>query len=185
MENRSEARRRFYSMYYTVKYKEQQCSIYHRIYYNRNLWYSATTVLASIFCSLFWSIFQSLSALWACLIAASQLAQAAKDLLPWSQRLTALEYFLPDVRSLLLDIEDTWNRIDFNDEQWDTNAINEKRSQYDHAYGELEAKYIGLFDFPWSKAINEEATTETNIFFNNRYHSPTEGGEQQCEMISG
>lgn len=114
--------------------------------------------------------------LWALVIAAAQLVQAMKDLTPWSRRLSALEHFQPDLRMLLLDIENSWDNLDIED--WSTEQIHSARAAFDLRYFELEQKYIGNTYFPRSERIEWAANEETETFFNNRYKSINTKGEE-------
>ena len=175
-DTREMMRNRFYGMFQIIKYKEAFYNVHYRKAHLYNVLFSTITLFVSVASALIWSISSSLPILWALVIAAAQMVQAMKDITPWSRRLSALEHFQPDLRMLLLDIENAWDNLDI--EVWNTEKIRSMRGAFDLRYFELEQKYIGNTYFPRSDRICAEAQEETDTFFRNRYETYTEKGDE-------
>lgn len=178
---RDEMRDRFWNMFRNLKFKERFYAIHSRRAYNANFWFGNGTLFISFLSTLIWSTSGSAPVFWAVIIAVAQLAQSLKDSFVWGKQLSSLEYFLPEVQSLLLNVEDTWNEIDLCPEKWDSTRINEKRSEYSRLFSELEIKFTGSVHFSQRKKIIEQADLEADNYFDNRYKIPKEESDVKCQ----
>lgn len=178
-DERTEFRTRYFAMYQTIKFKECFYSVHRRMSTKYKSIFSAVTILVSISSALAWSVSNSLPILWALLIAVAQLAQTLSGITPWADRLDALKYLLPETRALLLSVENTWNEIDLFPADYTSERINQKRAEYDRAFHDLEAKYIGTLHFPQKQSIINSAQEESELFFKNRYFIENEEGRNE------
>ena len=59
-----------------------------------------------------WGLWKEFPALWAIVLATSQILSVMQDYLPFSQEATSLNFFLPELNAVLIEIEHGWNGID-------------------------------------------------------------------------
>lgn len=169
---RTQMRDRFWLMFFNLKFRERFYNCHSKRSRRINLLASGTTLVVSFASTLLWSNATDnsyLAVVWALLIALAQLFQSLRDLFPWGKQLSVLEYFLPELQKLVLDIENTWNLIDFDPNNWDTLKIDQARAEFNRRFVDLEQKYIGSVHFSEGRRIQKKAAAETRLFFSNRY----------------
>ncbi len=110
-----------------------------------------------------WAVWNRLPLLWAVLIAASQVAAAVKQYLPYSKRITALNELLPRLDTVINRIERDWFLVDkgsLTDAQ-----INELIFSYKKECTDLANKYlIGVY-FPAREDLGKAAQGKTECLF--------------------
>lgn len=104
----------------------------------------------------------------AIVVTAAQIVQA---LLPYSalhKKLVSINFMLPDLKRLLLNIEDTWYRISMTGEI-PIEDITRKCVEYEKEYNELELKYLSDCNFESLSAlfskVKKSAQAEQENFF--------------------
>lgn len=104
----------------------------------------------------------------AIVVTATQIVQA---LLPYSslhKKLVSINFMLPDLRRLLLNIEDTWYRISMTGEI-PIEDVTRKCVEYEKEYNELEVKYLSDCNFESLSAlfskVKKSAQAEQENFF--------------------
>ena len=123
-----------------------------------------------------WAIWQVVGMLWAFLIAAGQVLQLVKPLLPFSQRLVSLRFYLPELRILAVNSEYHWNcRSKLSNEEFATVLLEDKKSAVT-----LETKYVGANTIPRIKKLSDKAWEETKLFMLS-FESCTKGDETLAE----
>lgn len=168
-------RDRFIGMYQSILYKKNVYEEVRRRSEKLLFWVRFTCAVISILSVLVWSIAKSMPVLWACLIASAQIAQTLIDQLPWSAQIRALQFLVPDLISLLCEIDKDWMRIDYGDLSDDA-VLLDMVAQYEKRFCDLEAKYTNNVWFPISNSIREAADKETDAYLNLRY-KPGKGSD--------
>lgn len=164
-------RNRYFGTYQSIVYKK----CYWEAHLNRSekrLFIAkllcATVSIASV---LAWSISESMPILWACLIAAAQLAQAMVGYLPWSAQVNALHYLLPDLKLLIVDVDIDWMRLGYVADDED-DVLMEKAAQYERRYYEIEDQFTSGVWFPELKSVVTAAERARDNYFRVRYFLP-------------
>lgn len=161
-------RNRFWGMYQSIVYKK---NVFEEIRRRAELSLfvaRALFALVSILSVLAWSISKSMPVLWACLIAGAQVVQSLVDFLPWSNQIRALKFLLPDLISMIWEIDKDWMRIE-NGDLWDEDELFHLISGYEKRFSELEAKYTNDVWIYALKSVKSSAEEETDAYFKIRY----------------
>ncbi|WP_270248936.1 hypothetical protein [Ruthenibacterium lactatiformans] len=108
-----------------------------------------------------WGLWKEFPALWAIVLATSQILSVMQDYLPFSQEATSLNFFLPELNAVLIEIEHGWNGIDRMSEV----EISEKIVQFQRQIANLESKYLGGLTFAQNQNCGRKATEEQIKFF--------------------
>ncbi len=109
--------------------------------------------------------------IWTVLITISQAYQSLQHLLPFQERMTRVDYFLPPLQKLLNEIRRKWEYIDtLSDEE-----IAELIYKFRNEFISLEQEYIGSYPFPHRKCCKNKADKSLKEHFD--YHYNFEGGE--------
>lgn len=112
--------------------------------------------------------------IWAILIAISQTYQAIQHLLPFQERITKLDYYLPPIQKLLNEIKRKWEYID----SFSEDEIIELIYDYQDQYINIEQNFIGTFPFPHKKSCKKKADKALKDHFDYHYNfDNTEGGK--------
>ncbi len=96
----------FWGTLHDIKFKEFYLENYSAYAGKIDTFFSILTGLTSAASIAGWGIWQQFSWIWITLLAASQVAQVIRPLLPYSRRLTALKYLIPEM-FLFLDYKST------------------------------------------------------------------------------
>ena len=99
--------------------------------------------------------------MWAIVLATSQILSVMQDYLPFSQEATSLNFFLPELNAVLIEIEHGWNGIDRMSEV----ETSEKIVQFQRQIANLESKYLGGLTFAQNQNCGRKATEEQIKFF--------------------
>lgn len=172
-------RNRFWGMYQSIVYKK---NVFEAIRRRAEFWFFLVRVLfalISILSVLAWSISKSMPVLWACLIAGAQVVQSLVSFLPWSNQIRTLKSLLPQLISLIWEIDKDWMRID-NGDLWDEDDVFSLISDYEKRFSELETKYTNDVWFYALKSVKAAAEKETDAYFKIRYS--TEKGSDADEQ---
>ena len=104
--------------------------------------------------------------IWTILIAISQTYQCLQHLLPFQERMTRIDYFLPPFRNLLNEIKREWERIDSLSDEEITESIYEFQKQFIS----LEQDYIGSYTFPHRRCCKRKADKSLKEHFTYHYN---------------
>lgn len=168
----------FWGVYYSIAYKKFYYLAHQRR--SQTLLFAAKCICGgvSIISILIWGIARSMPVLWACLIALAQLSQTMLEYLPWSKQLNALNYLLPSLDELLLDVYEDWLRYGC-DEKDNRSMLAECAVKYDRKYFELENRYTAGVWFPMWKSVCKRAETACDHYFDVRF--PAQKGDDPNE----
>lgn len=160
----------FWGMYQDIAFKKFYWEEHQRR--SEKLLFTARLLCAavSIVSVLIWSIAKSMPALWASLIALAQIAQSMLDSLPWAKQLTALQYLIPELSDLLVDIDKDWMVLERIGA--DENDTIEKIHAYEQSYYRLENQYASGVWFPTVKSVVAAAEEASDAYFRLRYFMP-------------
>ncbi|MEM5775792.1 MAG: hypothetical protein AAGU05_12395 [Anaerolineaceae bacterium] len=117
-----------------------------------------------------WLIWGQHPKLWSVLIGVAQIIQIAKPYLPYSKHVAALKFAIPEIQTVLRQIEEVWNRGQHLEEIDDleySKHYNDYRKQYDA----IVQKYVGDERIPVWKCLQKEAKEDTLRFFKYRYNT--------------
>lgn len=159
-------RDRFWSMYsetqfsyfYYWQYRDlsQKIDFWLRVISTFTTGASVTAILCEKYTPVFWTI----------LIAISQTYQSLQQLLPFQERMTRIDYFLPPFKKLLNEIKRDWEYVDtMSDDQ-----ITELIFKYENELSSLEETYIGSYPFPHRKCCKKAADKALKEHFDYHYN---------------
>lgn len=118
---------------------------------------------ASIAALSFWS---KVPWLWSGVILLSQILQIVQPLLPFSKRIDAAKYLIPELRMLSIQVETAWLRADAEEQATDYISLFEK---YRTEMISLESKFLGIDVIPDKKGIRakveKDAENHLRLFF--------------------
>jgi hypothetical protein len=103
----------------------------------------------------------------AALIVLGQLLTVISHLLPYAQRVQALNYFLQEIPKLLDQIETDWHKIELDRHTDEEIAL--MLEKHATEYTALEVRFLGSLSLPRSPRISEKAFAEIQAFFESRY----------------
>lgn len=164
-------RDRFWTMFAEIKFESEYYWKYRDNSQRIDFWLtlvSTFTTGAGVVCLL---IEKNLPLLWTGLVVISQTYHAVQHLLPFQERITRINYFLPRIERLLDEIESEWDSIDTkNDEQIAQiiHTIQSKRTSF-------KQEFIGSFPFPHSKSCTKFANDSIKKHF--EYHYTSKGDD--------
>ena len=104
--------------------------------------------------------------LWTILIAISQTYQCIQHLLPFQERITKIDYFLPPLQRLLNELKKEWEHIDSLSDEEITESIYEFQKQFIS----LEQDYIGSYPFPRRECCKRKADKSLKEHFDYHYN---------------
>lgn len=154
-------RERYWNMFFDAKYKFFYYSFYKQYCDKITLCIKASLAIVSCASVAAWSIWETLPALWAIIIAISQIVSIAQEYLPFAKASAGIEYLLPDLEHLTIDIASDWNRID----QIDDDEIIEKIAFYQKSIVNMESRFLSSFAFLYTKRAVQGADNECEKFF--------------------
>lgn len=172
-------RDRYFAMYQSVEFKLCYYETYKDYSYRMYCTYSVAMIVISLVSVTAWSISKSQPIIWAIIIGGAQLAQALATFLPWSKQLTALKYFVPAVKLLVLDVDKSWN--DLNLREYKDEKIGLLLSDYERKYADIESQFLGDTPFSERTRLIESATQKAKRYFYNRFPEIYEL-EKECAL---
>lgn len=168
-------RDRYWNMFYDARYRlfyytfyKQQCDI-------RTRWIKIFLSIVSCSGVAGWAIWKSIPGLWAFVIALSQIVSVIYEYLPFAKESTGIEYLLPELEMLTIDIASDWNRIDETDDK----EIIEKISFYEKRMVEIESRFLSSSAFLYNKKAIQRANDECDKFFKAYSTTQQEGVETE------
>lgn len=126
--------------------------------------YSGFLALVSLASVAGWAIWEPFKLAWILIISIAQILSGLKLLSPFSTRVSAISYMLPELSALINDMESTWNSINFISDTIDEDNIRQSISDYKSRYINIESKYAGKTYFPLSKKCAELADIDTDKY---------------------
>lgn len=172
-------RTRFWMLY--VEIKDADC--YWTCYLGKTRCANNLIIGFSLFVTLggmgSWVIWQKYGWIWAAVVAVSQLLASVRFLFPFDARIGALQYFLPDLHDMLIDVEHLWGEIDRKPENYTDDKISKLVLKHTKQLAELEKKYLKDISFPHSKYCNDKASSEMNKYMGNLYPEILERRNEQ------
>lgn len=164
-------RNRFWSMYTETQFNYFYYWQYRNLSQKIDFWLRILATFAtSAGVANLW-IQENSPAAWLVIIAVSQMYQAFQFLLPFQERATRINYFLPPFQTLLNEIRLQWETIDSLTDEEVADIIYKFRNEYIS----LEQTYIGSYSFPHSGYCKKKADIALKEHFD--YHYNFEGGE--------
>ncbi|MBE6831685.1 MAG: hypothetical protein E7519_15915 [Ruminococcaceae bacterium] len=158
-------RDKYWAMYTSIKHDEYYYESYQIRAKRINALINGFCLLLSVGSVASWGIWGKIPIFWALLIGMSQIVSTLKPLFPFSNQIIATKYLLPELRSLLNDIDFDWNI---------THLLSDKEVlkliyKYNKKFDKLELKYINQDYFPFVKSCDDDAEKESKKFFYHTY----------------
>lgn len=101
----------YWNEFYTLKYDEHYLGVLFSRTDTIDRWIKAVLAIASTGSIGAWAVFREYAFLWGFIIAASQVLNALRGVLPYKERMKALPGLIKDIAELANDAEDTWLSI--------------------------------------------------------------------------
>jgi len=108
-----------------------------------------------------WTRWTSLQIWWSLILVISQVAQIVKGYLPYSRRIDALKYLIPEMQQLVIDVENEWYKL----EQVDDPDYIPLVYAYRRRLNDLETKYLGADLLPDIRHLRSKAEKVTKNHF--------------------
>lgn len=131
-----------------------------------NFWINVFTSITSYAGVAGWLVWQQYPFLWAIILGCSQTIFAISHLLPWQERITKINYFLPKLQALNLEVQHGWENI----ENMSAEDISKLIFNFQNKYLVLEQEYIGFTSFPHRKTCADKANAELKAYINYFYN---------------
>ena len=161
--------RELYWNYYTqIKMDEYYYSTYLVSTSKIEFWINFFILTISFAGIAFWSIWSSLWVLWAIILAIFQIVSVTKHILPFSKRISALNYLLPDLARLANEVERDWGRIELH--ELSDSEINELIFSYRNTSDKLMEKYARSDLLPENNAYAKRAEAKRVAYFKQKYN---------------
>lgn len=139
-------REKYWAMYERIKYSERYFFYYREYAWKRDKAIKAFLVIVSLSNVANLALIKQFSTAWAIIAAVAQILSALAYLIPFSEQVTALNLFLPELDKLLCKIDRDWDRINILKVLSDTD-INDLVYQYDLAFSSLENQFTNGIQF--------------------------------------
>ncbi|MEG1998136.1 MAG: hypothetical protein RR051_06800 [Clostridiales bacterium] len=150
---------------------------YHDLYAHHartiNGWLSGISIFLSSAAIAAWSIWSQYPLAWSALVALGQILQVIKPLLPYSHRLTAINYYVPELKLLSVTAEYRWNRNALLTDEQLAAALREDKS----AAISLESRYFSTCFIPGKKRLDTKASLSLDLYAKSFEPFHNEGGE--------
>ena len=149
-------RDRFWCLLEQIRYDEDYYQHYRRHAQIIDNCFSGVSLFATGGGIAAWSLWSCVPWLWGIIIGIAQVAQIVRPMLPYSKRLAALKYLIPDIRKLFASIDQEWSRLQMSDD------LEYKAAHDDFAarFIDLKSKYLGDDSIPIIKKIETRAWAE-------------------------
>ena len=156
---------------------------YHNILYWLNLCVSGFSAISVSI----WAIYNSFSTTWALIVAILQVISLSESIFPFSKRIDALCYLIPDYDRLIDEIETVYLMMKLD------KYSDDEIASYIHSFRieatAIESKYTGGIDFARKQRCSDLAENDMNKFFKSRYSNVNikevkHGTEQTGETAS-
>lgn len=140
----------------SVKFSSFYLPLYRRRIKTASNFLDAVSIITSASSIAAWNLWSAYPLVWSFLIGCAQILQLIKPLFPFSRRLQALEFVIPDIRKLADDIENDWNRLSSQQDS----AFAEPLASYKARYTEIESRYFGSDSVPDVHSLKEIAMAD-------------------------
>lgn len=161
-------RNKYWAMYTELKHKERYYWHYQIRVKRLNAAISAFCVIVSASSIAGWGIWSQIPLVWGLLIAAAQIIQTIKPLLPFNQQIYSLKYLLPALTKCMIEIDHEWDKVNLLNGE-DASISQMIHDRYDEFYS-LTSQYIGNTYFPLSNHCNKKAEKDCIIYFSHNYN---------------
>lgn len=167
----------FYSVVNDIKFKEQYYESYYTYAVKIQTGTSIICALASAGSIYAWTQWEELHIIWTILILVSQVVQIVKTYLPYSRRIDALKYIIPEMHRLVLETETCWYRLEKDDNPDYITAI----YKYRQKQIDIDVKYLGSDPLPDKRTLRSKAqkATENHLAL---YFGVVEGGDNDVQQ---
>ncbi len=147
----------FFSVINDLKFKEQYMESYKAHAEHIETILSVVCALASAGSIYAWTRWTQHYIWWSLILAAAQVVQIVKSFLPYSRRLDALKYLIPEMHILVIESEDKWYELEAQESPDYTPVVHGFRLRY----ANLDSKYLGSDPIPDIKRLRDKATKAT------------------------
>ncbi len=153
-----DTRETYWAVLHDCKFKEYYLEAYSRYAKTVEAIISGFTMLASAGSIAAWAVWSRFPVVWSLIIMLAQAVQILRPLLPYSRRVTAAQYMLPELRIMAVQIETAWLRAESEEQATDYISLFERfRTQLIS----LDNKYLGMDVIPDKKRIRAHVEAET------------------------
>jgi hypothetical protein len=114
-----------------------------------------------------WLIWKQISWVWAIIVGVSQVASAIRGLLPYSNQISSISLFIPEIDLLINEVDHDWYSVDRN--KLDDDEINNLIFDYKKRFSLLEHKYINNTNFSRIKCCENKAIKDRELYFFQHY----------------
>lgn len=160
-------RDRYWSYFVSIKHKYFYYIAFQTLYSRINWCITAFLALTTLSCVAVWNIWDKIPIVWAMLICMSQVIQALFPKLPYNDLLISVKFIIPEVDSLLMDIEHDWLYIDIHKPSDDD--ILSMLHKYDQRYHELTNQFFSGTFLPDIQYCSKKAEDNCKNYFATNY----------------
>ena len=124
-----------------------------------NTWITGTSTISTAGSIAGWSLWDTYPSIWACVIAASQIVQVIKPLMPFSKRIVSLSGYIHEANNFAYEVESRWNRFMSGDP-----ITAEELCFMKTKLEALENKFFSGDEIPSIKSISQRTADETALY---------------------
>ena len=161
----------YWAMYVTIKHKT--CYYWHYSMSTKRTNGVITGILVAFSVSSIgtWVVLQQSPISWllASFALFAQILQALTPHLPFAKRDISLNYLLPHLGALLLEIDSKWLAIELG--EYSDKKISSLVDKFEKQYHDLSSKYAGAAYMPYCLRCDKKAEVDCRKFFSHRYNT--------------
>lgn len=150
----------YWDMMVDLRYQIRYCEKYEHRLKTFDGWFTYVPLSVTGLTIAAWSCVPNMITLWVILLAAVQVLQMLKPLLPYAQRLISLRFYLPELRVLAVNTEYRWNcRSKLSEDEF-AQALREDKTDA----VTLETKFVGTEMIPGVEPLKTEAMNDARRY---------------------
>ena len=165
----------YFQSFYDHHYKVRYYLAYSMHAKRMDNWFVGVCTLISAVGFALWGVWPELMAIWALMVALSQVLLSIRPMLPYSQQIASLKYLIPEAELFIKRMEYGWNTINtLSDDE-----IAKKHFELTSEFQSLVYRYADDGYFPVVKSCAKIADQQTEAYFYLIYG--VEKGEQSSD----
>ena len=171
------------------KFLDMYIEFIEKKFYFHSFWVRATFLRMVINTSIYslsfagiaaWLIWPKYVWVWAVLLAIVLIVNTLRDFLPFSRQIFALNMYMPELDSIINNVDHSWGEIDSMDES----SINNAEFKFRDQYLTIGNRYLLNVSFSLSKALMKKAVEERKAYFLRLYNMKDQNAAKETKETS-
>lgn len=143
----------FWGAMHTLVYQHNYAAVYYKLIVRAERIVSILIAVTSAASVASWTIWNNLSVPWAVLIMVVQLFQIIWPMLPFTKQISALKYYLNDLKQIILDAETFWYTAESQESPDYIGALHQFRQRQ----LDSESRFLGVEPLPVLNFLEDKA----------------------------